>query len=82
MATVVIEDVDDLRPSSVNQSTSGHSQHQLDWSSYQDEEEETHDIIHLEKKLRELLNSAGTKTHPFDLKNDDLVKIKKLFPEN
>ena len=32
--------------------------------------------------MREMLDQAGTRAHPFDLKNDDLVKIKILFPEN
>ena len=36
----------------------------------------------LKKQLEELLETAGTKYHPFDLKNDDLVRIKVLFPEN
>jgi selenocysteine-specific translation elongation factor len=83
MATVVIEDVDDSRVSSVTQTALGHSTEQyLDRSTVIDEEEDSQDIIALEKQLRDLLESAGTRSHPFDLKNDDLVKIKRLFPEN
>jgi hypothetical protein len=44
--------------------------------------DDSRDIVALEKQLRDLLESAGTRSHPFDLKNDDLVNIKRLFPEN
>jgi hypothetical protein len=35
-----------------------------------------------ESKMKDLIDKFASKQHPFDLKNDEMVRIKMLFPEN